>query len=96
MDRSNPYEAPKSEVGGMARDPRRDRRIRALIVLVKVALLIIGLWLLVSPESPAPNAAFHQGQILAKAIGSLLLVLAAVPYRAPSEGRGVGDAAEDL
>jgi hypothetical protein len=69
---------------------------RQAIAVVKVALLFVGLWLLLKPERPGPNAAYHRGQVIAKAGGALLLVLAAIPYRAPGDSDVPQDGAEDL
>ncbi len=62
----------------------------------KACLLITGLWMLLRPERPAPNAAFHEGQIFARAAGGLLLILAAIPYRGPRGRRCQEKTAEDL
>jgi hypothetical protein len=67
---------------------------RSLVVAVKMCLGVAGLWLLVKTDPPAPNSAYHQGQIEAKAVGALILVLAAVPWRGPPSD--VADATEDL
>ena len=69
---------------------------RAVVVLIKVGLLIAGLWMLLGPERPALNAAFHEGQMFARAAGGLLLILAAIPYRAPRDRRGQEETTEDL
>jgi hypothetical protein len=61
-------------------------RGRVVIVAVKLSLLVAGLWVLFRPESPAPNTAFHEGQLFARAFGGLLLVLAAIPFRGPPRG----------
>jgi hypothetical protein len=69
-------------------------RDRYLVVAVKLLLLVAGLWFLLRPEAPAPNAAYHQDQVLAKAAGGLLLLIASVPFRLPR--RDVNDAPEEL
>ena len=68
-------------------------RGRVVIVAVKLSLLVAGLWVLFRPESPAPNAAFHEGQLLARAFGGTLLLLAAGPFRGPV--RGVAEKSEE-
>ncbi len=69
---------------------------RGVVALIKVGLLIAGLWMLLRPERPALNAAFHEGQMFARAAGGLLLILAAIPYRGPRDHRGQEGTTEDL
>ena len=69
---------------------------RVLILVVRVALLLVGLRLLLGPEREAPNAAFHQGQVLARAIGGLIAVLAVFPFGSPRDRKKTQSVPEEL
>ncbi|MBV8609254.1 MAG: hypothetical protein JO034_17585 [Singulisphaera sp.] len=47
--------------------------------------------ILTRPAAPAPDATSHRGQVEAKALGALLLLLAVVPDGKPEDRRGTPD-----
>jgi hypothetical protein len=93
MTDTNPYRPPEAELGTR----RVPGRYRPLITISRVLVGLWGLFILAGPSRTGPNPAYHHGQILAKALGAILFLVAVFPigkHRTQAEPRA--EVSEDL
>ncbi len=91
MLETNPYRPPDAELR-----PRRTLgRYRPLLTISRVLVGLWGLFILAGPTRIGPTPAYHHGQILAKALGATLFLVAVFPIRRP-RSRSAVEPAEDL
>ena len=79
MTDSNPYHPPEAELG-TRRDPGR---YRPFLTVSRVLVGLWGLFILAGPSRTGPNPAYDQGQLVAKALGALLFLVAVFPIGKP-------------
>lgn len=46
-------------------------------------LIFAGLALLLLPDRPGPSAAYHSGQVFARVVGVVLILIAVIPFGPP-------------
>ncbi len=93
MSEANPYDPPRADLGTR----RSPGRYRPLITVARVLVGLWGLFILAEPSRSGPSAAYHRGQVAAKALGAVLFLAAVFPFGNPREKSGTaGPGSEDL